>query len=264
VSGSGRKPGSLGPFVDGYRAWLVGRGYSPSVVVWSLVTLGHLGRRLEGNALAVDPLTDEAVTARRVFGVILGVLALIAGVLVIVRPGARRLSERSDVGGRFAEFRLPANHRAAGRPAQALVAEPAHRRAGRVRQPGQGALEDRGQDRRLGRGELGDDGREDLVPDVEDLPRLAPAGSGDVKRDRRSPSRRAPADEPLLDEPVDDPDGGGMREADRLPEELHRAAGEVRDRDQRSGGRSRVTNDVLRLDSNPVGDREGEGAEQVL
>jgi hypothetical protein len=49
--------------VDGYRAWLVGRGYSPSVVIRSLVTLGHLGRWLERNALAVDQLTAEAVSA---------------------------------------------------------------------------------------------------------------------------------------------------------------------------------------------------------
>ena len=46
----------------GYRAWLIGRGYSPSVVVRSLVTLGHLGRWLARNALAVDQLTAEAVT----------------------------------------------------------------------------------------------------------------------------------------------------------------------------------------------------------
>ena len=62
MSGSRRKPGPLGPFVDGYRAWLVERGYSPSVVVRSLVTLGHLGRWLERNALAVDQLTAEAVS----------------------------------------------------------------------------------------------------------------------------------------------------------------------------------------------------------
>jgi hypothetical protein len=42
---------------------LVGRGYSPSVVVRSLVTLGHLGRWLERNALAVDLLTAEAVSS---------------------------------------------------------------------------------------------------------------------------------------------------------------------------------------------------------
>ena len=62
MSGSRRKPGPLGPFVDGYRAWLVGRGYSPSVVVRSLATLGHLGRWLERNALAVDQLSAEAVS----------------------------------------------------------------------------------------------------------------------------------------------------------------------------------------------------------
>src|SRR5215218_2974391 len=62
MSGSRRKPGPLGPFVDGYRAWLVGRGYSPSVVIRSLVTLGHLGRWLERNALAVDQLTATAVS----------------------------------------------------------------------------------------------------------------------------------------------------------------------------------------------------------
>jgi hypothetical protein len=45
----------------GYRAWLIARGYSPSVVVRSLVTLGHLGRRLEHNELAVDQVTAEAV-----------------------------------------------------------------------------------------------------------------------------------------------------------------------------------------------------------
>jgi hypothetical protein len=49
--------------VDGYRAWLIGRGYSPSVVVRSLLTLGHLGRRLERKALTVDQLTTEAVSS---------------------------------------------------------------------------------------------------------------------------------------------------------------------------------------------------------
>jgi hypothetical protein len=63
VSGSRRKSGPLGPFVDGYRAWLVGRGYSPSVVVRSLVALGHLRRWLQRNALAVDRLTARAVSS---------------------------------------------------------------------------------------------------------------------------------------------------------------------------------------------------------
>jgi hypothetical protein len=63
VSRSRRKSGPLGPFVDGYRAWLVGRGYSPSVVVRSLVALGHLRRWLQRNALAVDRLTARAVSS---------------------------------------------------------------------------------------------------------------------------------------------------------------------------------------------------------
>jgi hypothetical protein len=63
MSASRRKPGPLGPFVDGYRAWLLGRGYSPSVVIRSLSTLGHLGRWLERKGLAVELLTAEAVSS---------------------------------------------------------------------------------------------------------------------------------------------------------------------------------------------------------
>ena len=63
MSGSRRKPGPLGPFVEGYRAWLLGRGYSPSGVIRSLIALGHLGRWMEREALAVDQLTAAAVSA---------------------------------------------------------------------------------------------------------------------------------------------------------------------------------------------------------
>ena len=68
MSGSRRKPGPLGPFVDGYGAWLVGRGYSPSVVVRSLVTLGHLGRWLERNSdvlVLIEPTRGVDVGARQ-------------------------------------------------------------------------------------------------------------------------------------------------------------------------------------------------------
>jgi hypothetical protein len=61
--GFSQEAGPLGPFVDGDRAWLVGRGYSPSVVVRSLVTLGQLGRWLERMMLAVELLTAEAVSS---------------------------------------------------------------------------------------------------------------------------------------------------------------------------------------------------------
>jgi hypothetical protein len=63
MSGSRRKPGPLGPFVEGYRAWLLGHGYSPSVVIRSLIALGHLGRWMAREALEVDQLTAAAVSA---------------------------------------------------------------------------------------------------------------------------------------------------------------------------------------------------------
>jgi hypothetical protein len=50
----------LGPFVEGYRVWLLERGYSPSAAIRSLIALGHLGRWMERGALAVDQLTTEA------------------------------------------------------------------------------------------------------------------------------------------------------------------------------------------------------------
>ena len=63
MSGSRRKPGPLGPFVDGYRAWLVERGYTTPAVIRSLGTLGHLGRWMQRDALAVRQLSDERVSA---------------------------------------------------------------------------------------------------------------------------------------------------------------------------------------------------------
>jgi hypothetical protein len=42
---------------------LLGRGYSASVVIRSLIALGHLGRWMEREALAVDALTAAAVSA---------------------------------------------------------------------------------------------------------------------------------------------------------------------------------------------------------
>ncbi len=47
MSGSRRKPGRLGPFVDGYRVWLLERGYTPGSVRGMLKLLGHLGRWME-------------------------------------------------------------------------------------------------------------------------------------------------------------------------------------------------------------------------
>ena len=43
MSGTRRKPGPLGPYVGGYRSWLLELGYSPLTVTHSLTALGHLG-----------------------------------------------------------------------------------------------------------------------------------------------------------------------------------------------------------------------------
>jgi site-specific recombinase XerD len=63
MSGSRRKPGSLGPFVEGYRARLLERGYSALSVTHSLTVLGHLGRWLDGHDVDVGQLDDEVVRA---------------------------------------------------------------------------------------------------------------------------------------------------------------------------------------------------------
>ncbi len=61
MSGSRRKPGPLGPFVDGYRARLLELGYSPVSVTKSLIALGHLGRWMNGEELDVADLGGDAL-----------------------------------------------------------------------------------------------------------------------------------------------------------------------------------------------------------
>jgi site-specific recombinase XerD len=63
VSGTRRKPGRLGPYVEGYRARLLELGYSPLSVTRSLTALGHLGRWMEREGVDVDQLDADAVMA---------------------------------------------------------------------------------------------------------------------------------------------------------------------------------------------------------
>jgi hypothetical protein len=58
VASSRRKPGRLGPQVDGYQAWLLKRGYSPDTVRNMLKLLGRIGRWLEVENLAVTDLDE--------------------------------------------------------------------------------------------------------------------------------------------------------------------------------------------------------------
>lgn len=61
MSGTRRKPGPLGPWVDGYRVRLLELEYSPLTVTHSLGALGHLGRWMAREGLDVGQLDDDAV-----------------------------------------------------------------------------------------------------------------------------------------------------------------------------------------------------------
>jgi hypothetical protein len=63
MSGTRRKPGPLGPFVEGYRARLLELGYSPASVTRSLGALGHLGRWMEREGVDCDRLDVGVVKA---------------------------------------------------------------------------------------------------------------------------------------------------------------------------------------------------------
>ena len=72
MTGRPRKPGAMGPFIEGYRAWLTERGYSPGTVIHLLAMAGGLGRWMDirGIALAIWIGRDSRSSAahRRVSG----------------------------------------------------------------------------------------------------------------------------------------------------------------------------------------------------
>jgi len=60
MTGRRRKPGGMGPFIEGYRAWLAGRGYTPGTIVSMLAMAGGLGRWLDASGLAPGDLDQAA------------------------------------------------------------------------------------------------------------------------------------------------------------------------------------------------------------
>jgi site-specific recombinase XerD len=72
MSGTRRKPGRLGPYVEGYRSRLLELGYTPGTVRGMLKVLGQLGRWMAGAGLEAGQLDDAAIdrflAARRVGG----------------------------------------------------------------------------------------------------------------------------------------------------------------------------------------------------
>lgn len=59
MSGTRRKPGLLGPQVEGYRTWLVQRGYTPGTIRNMLKDLGRVGRWLSVEGLTAEQLNEE-------------------------------------------------------------------------------------------------------------------------------------------------------------------------------------------------------------
>ena len=63
MSESRLEPGRLGPFVGGFRVWLLERGYSPGSVGHELRFLGVLGRWMVAEDLAVGQLDGDVIAA---------------------------------------------------------------------------------------------------------------------------------------------------------------------------------------------------------
>ena len=61
MSGTRRKAGQLGPQVEGYRAWLAQRGYTPQTVRNMLKDLGQVGRVDVRCRAGVDQLDEDAM-----------------------------------------------------------------------------------------------------------------------------------------------------------------------------------------------------------
>jgi site-specific recombinase XerD len=72
VSGTRRKPGRLGPFVEDYRAWLLAREYTPGTTRNMLKDLGVLGRWMTEQGVEPGELDEAAIkvflAARRAAG----------------------------------------------------------------------------------------------------------------------------------------------------------------------------------------------------
>lgn len=72
MTGRPRRPGAMGPFIEGYRAWLTKRGYSPGTVIHLLAMAGALGRWINTCDIAVGDLNRAVIaefrSARRTSG----------------------------------------------------------------------------------------------------------------------------------------------------------------------------------------------------
>jgi site-specific recombinase XerD len=61
MSATRRRPGRLGPFVEGYRVWLLASGYTPQTVRGMLKELGNLGRWMDAEGVEIGALTVTGI-----------------------------------------------------------------------------------------------------------------------------------------------------------------------------------------------------------
>ncbi len=61
MSGARRQDGRLGPFVDGYRLWLLEAGYTPQTTRGMLMVLGQLGRWMDAAGVDVGEVEVAAI-----------------------------------------------------------------------------------------------------------------------------------------------------------------------------------------------------------
>ena len=61
MTGTRRKPGRMGPFIDGFGFYLLDRGYTVETVRGQLKELGHLGRWMDSADVQVSELSVEQV-----------------------------------------------------------------------------------------------------------------------------------------------------------------------------------------------------------
>lgn len=65
MSGTRRKPGRMGPHIEGFRAWLLEAGYTPGTVRGILKTVGQLGRWMVSADVEPSGLNEERIEAFR-------------------------------------------------------------------------------------------------------------------------------------------------------------------------------------------------------
>ena len=61
MAGTRRKPGALGPHVDGYRSFLLAWGYTPETVRAQLKVVGQLGRWMTARTLTPADLNVAVI-----------------------------------------------------------------------------------------------------------------------------------------------------------------------------------------------------------